>query len=149
MPTEQIKLRWLIPVWVVLLMSAAIVSAQPSAPPVAGEITGDQMTGALESSVSIQGHVRGLYPGRMKRVQLRLRNRTGHPLVVTSIRAKATHANQSCSSDNLRTHTRGTHRRIPARSTEHIRYRVRMIPNASDACQGASFPLRYSARTNR
>ncbi len=145
MRTEQIKLRWLIPIWVALLMSAAIVSAQPSAiPPVENEISLERAP-----AISIRGHVRGLYPGRMKRVQLRLRNRTNHALVVSSIRAMATHANRSCSSDNLKTHTRRTHRRIPAHSTEHVRYRVRMIPNAADACQGARFPLHYRARTRR
>ncbi len=130
---------------VVVLAAATYVSAQPSHGPGSDRPTAARKAPALK----ITGHVNGLYPGRAKRIRLRIKNRSNSPLVVRSIKAKVKKKPRAgCKKKNLRLKRRRMRTRVPARRTRRTRLNVKMITDAADACQGAKFKLRYRAKVH-
>jgi hypothetical protein len=110
---------------------------------------------ARQGPAGLRGHgqVSGLYPGRHQPVWVRVRNPFGHRARVRWIRTRVGDAGPGCASDNvvalssrgLRELANGKwrHVRIPARQWRRVRVRTRMRRRAPDACQGATFPLRF------
>jgi len=96
--------------------------------------------------IKVRGHVKGLYPGSVKRVRLKLRNRSRRPRVVTRIRARVKSPGGGCSARSLKVRPKKVRRRVPARGGARVRYRIRMVADAANACQGKRFRLRYRAR---
>lgn len=120
-----------------LAATAVAVAATPSRP---------QPQPAPRPAIAIEGKLTGLYPGASKRVRLRLRNRSRRARTVTAVRARALDAGPDCLAANLRTGKRRVRLRIPPRSQRRLGYRIAMVANAADGCQGARFPIRYRAR---
>jgi hypothetical protein len=100
-----------------------------------------------------QGHASGFYPGGHGPVWVRVRNPFDHRARVRWIRTYVGKAGPGCPADNLvARRSRGLrqlqsgkwrHVLIPARQSRRVRVRTRMRARAPDACQGASFPLRF------
>jgi hypothetical protein len=98
------------------------------------------------SRLQVTGNVEGLYPGRQMWIELRVRNRYSHSITVRSIRVRVGDASPACLGSNLKTSRRHLKRVIPPHSKRRVRLRIEMAPNAANACQGATFPLKFRAR---
>jgi hypothetical protein len=103
----------------------------------------------VSSDLRVHGRIKGLYPGARKRLRVRVRNTYPRHARVRLVRTSVRSAGPDCSRANL--HVRGNPRTrwIPAHSKILIRLRVRMSASAPDACQGATWPLRYRVRVER
>jgi hypothetical protein len=107
----------------------------------------------VPSGLRGHGQASGFYPGRHQPVWVHVRNPYGHRARVRWIRTSVGDAGPGCAADNLvARRSRGLrglpggrwrHVRIPARQWRRVRVRARMRGRAPDACQGASFPLRF------
>jgi hypothetical protein len=116
------------------------------------------------SAFKIRGNVvRPLRPGSMRRLNLKLTNRTNHGLLVTRITVQVkldtAHRKAGCSRARSYRFIRMRHREyplhLPARRTRSLRAlgvrrvpRLRMLslPTNQDACKGAKLRLRYLGR---
>jgi hypothetical protein len=110
---------------------------------------------AAEVPAGLRGHgqASGFYPGGHNPVWVRVRNPFGHRARVRWIKTRVGDARPDCPADNIvARRSRGLrqlpngkwhHVRIPARKWGRVRVRTRMRSRAPDACQGASFPLRF------
>lgn len=107
---------------------------------------GAQRAAKAHRAIAISGNVAGLYPGAVKSIRLRIRNRSPRARTVTSVRGRVIDAGPGCSARNLKTKRKRVRIRIPGRSLHRIKYRIRMIRDAADACRRARFPIRYRAR---
>jgi hypothetical protein len=108
-----------------------------------------------EGPSGLRGHgqANGFYPGRHQPVWVRVRNPFGHRARVRWIRTRVADAGPACAGDNLVARpSRGLrelangkwrHVRIPAHGWRRVRVRTMMRRRAPDACQGATFPLRF------
>jgi len=128
---------------VVLVTGAVAVARHPGATKGEGAVTG---TSPTRPAVSIRGGLAGLYPGATRRVRLRVENRSPRAVTVTSLRARALDAGRGCRAANLETGRKRIRLRLRGGTTERVRYRIGMDPDAGDRCQGARFPIRYRAR---
>jgi len=97
-------------------------------------------------SLRVRAQIRGLYPGRSAYLWVRVRNTGDGPVVLTLVRTRVRDASQECAASNLRVHRFRGGRWIPAHGLVRVRVRVRMSPDAADACQGVRFPLTLHAR---
>jgi hypothetical protein len=105
---------------------------------------------ATASHLRVSGHVEGLYPGARKGLRLELRNGSRHWTVVRAVSAAVTDGSPGCSPRFLSTVPRDLkHPRIRPHKTRRLGIRVRMWPGAPDACQGATFPVRFKVRAAR
>jgi hypothetical protein len=103
-----------------------------------------------------EGHVTGLYPGRHRPVWVHVRNPFDRRARVRWIHTRVIDAGPGCSDDELAPRrSRGLrqlksghwhHVRIPPYQTRRARVRLRMRARAPDACQGATFPLRFRVK---
>ena len=119
-----------------------------------GSGSGSQLA-AREAPAGLRGHghASGFYPGRHRPVWVQVRNPFGHRARVRWIRTSVGDASAGCSGGNLvAQRSRGLrqlasgkwhHVRIPARQWRRVRVRTRLRSRAPDACQGATFPLRF------
>jgi len=107
----------------------------------------------VPSGLRGHGQASGFYPGGHAPVWVRVRNPFRHRARVRWIRASVGKAGPGCPADNLvPRRSRGLrqlesgkwrHVLIPARQWRRVRVRTRMRSRAPDACQGATFPLRF------
>jgi hypothetical protein len=111
---------------------------------------------AFGPRVKLSGHVKGLYPGRHRRIRVTVRTPFRHGVKVRLVVARVKDAGPGCSRHNLVTRrSRGLrpvrgggwrHVRIAPHSARRVRVWLRMRRRAPDACQQARFPLRFRAR---
>ncbi len=124
-----------------------------------GVVGGDH--GALQSAqakkhhasrLGISGHVKGLYPGDPRRIQVQLKNRRPYRVRVRWIKAKTRHGASGCSANNLRSpkrryRGRGHRLVMRPRGTRQTGLRIKLRGNAPEACQRVRFPLRFHAES--
>jgi hypothetical protein len=121
---------------VVLATSAgAIVSARPA-----------WRTAAPHGSLTADGHVEELYPGRRARLSVRVENGSAIPVVLTGMRVLVRDATSGCTAANLHARRFRGHRAIPAYGSVHVHVWIQMPREAVDACIGARFPLAFRLR---
>lgn len=113
-----------------LVAIGGAVSAKPSPPPRVFGIAGD---------------VTGLYPGGQKTLRLTVTNPFASTLTVawidvTSVAVDRRH----CPASSVRSPGYRHLVRIPRRGAVYVMVPVTMRSNASSACQGATFTLRYT-----
>lgn len=109
--------------------------------------------GAENPGLSGYGEASGFYPGRRQPVWVRVRNPFDDRVRVRWIRTRVSDAGPGCTGDNIvARHSRGLrelkrgnwrHVRIPPHQSRRVRVRMRLRARATDACQGATFPLRF------
>jgi hypothetical protein len=102
--------------------------------------------GESSSSLRVSGHVTGLYPGASKLMRVSVRNGLGHPVELRWVRATVLDAGPDCSRENLVAQRNRNHLPIEPHRTRALRMRIGMRSGASNACQGATFPLRFRAQ---
>jgi hypothetical protein len=98
------------------------------------------------SPVTITGSVENLQPGMATVMVARARNNTGKRLIVRKLRLRVRDASAECPSSMLQTRTLRRRNALPSRRTRTIPIQVTLVAGAPDACQDATFPLRFSAR---
>jgi hypothetical protein len=141
------------------LVLAAVLALGALAYAALGQGGSDQVAdAAAPDTPGLRGHgeASGFYPGLHQPLWVRVRNPLDDRVRVRSIRTRVGSAGPGCSSDNLvARHSRGLrqlrrgnwrHVRIPPHGSRRVRVRVWMRPRAPDACQGATFPLRFRIR---
>ncbi len=147
------KIKTLILVLGVTLALGAIAYAGLGHGPGGDRRAGGAAAGAASPGLSGYGEASGFYPGRHQAVWVRVRNPFDDRVRVRSIRTRVADAAPGCASDNIvARHSRGLrqlrrgnwrHVRIPPHQSRRVRVRMRLRARATDACQGATFPLRF------
>ena len=95
---------------------------------------------------SLRAHVHGLYPGRLRRPRLIVKNPLSVPIRITTLAVTAGDPDSGCASSNFRIRTGRLGFLVEPRTTRTIRRRVlvKMRSNALDVCQSSTTPLRLS-----
>ena len=115
----------------------------------AGPVDGATGADARPGSFRVRGHVTGLYPGARKRMRVTIRNPFLYAIEVTSLTAEADDPVAGCSGSLIRVRPYNGAVWVDARRLAVVHVRIRLLPAAPDACQGARFPLAFSARAVR
>jgi hypothetical protein len=106
-------------------------------------------TPSVAPEFAISGSVRGMFPGRIASIPVRVRNPMPFPIIVTKVSARVRSAGRGCGEGNLRVQPiRGTWLIDPGGSIR-LRANVRMPMTAPDACQGLEFPLHFGGKAVR
>ena len=94
----------------------------------------------------LSAHVQGLYPGRLRRPRLIVRNPMSVPLRITTLVVTAGRLGSGCASSNFRIRTRRLGFLVQPRTTRTMRRRVfvKMRSNALDECRSSTTPLRLA-----
>jgi len=97
--------------------------------------------------VRITGSVTGLYPGASTLLNAAARNRTDRPVRLGWVKTRVRNPVPGCSrldldADRIRPATV-----IPPHGVLPLQIPVTMATTTTDACQAATFPLRFRART--
>jgi hypothetical protein len=122
---------------------AAIVALQPRVDP-------EQVHPlAAARSFRVRGSVRGLYPGLAKTIRARASNPFAFSIELRRVTVTVRRPAPGCPAETVRVHPWRGAVGISQGATRHIPLRVRMVPSAPDACQGARYPLVYSGRAVR
>lgn len=100
-------------------------------------------------SFTLRGHVGGLFPGASRRLVIAVHNRSRRSLRVRSITTRVRDAKRGCRARNLRVSAFRGRLRIGPRRSRRVAVRVRMLPSAPAACQGAVFRLAFRGRATR
>jgi hypothetical protein len=127
-----------------LMLAAALTG--PMAPRSGAGHAGDEpaQTQGPGSLFRIRGHVKGMYPGRHRRLVVHISNPQGRAIVVTSIIARVGRAVRGCKGSNVRVRRFSGAKRVPAWGRAKVRLRVRMLSTAPDACKDVRFPVVFS-----
>lgn len=111
--------------------------------------TAGTASAAVANGFAISGSVNGLYPGLTKPLTLTVTNPQHFPIVVTSLTVTVRDARLGCTGDNVAVTAFGGPVPVPALASATVPLLITLAHHAPDACQGAVFPLLYSARAFR
>jgi hypothetical protein len=115
----------------------AAPEARPSGPGAA--------SGPAVSSFSISGGVTGLYPGKTRSFVLTVTNPQKVAITVTSITTTVSNASAKCAAANLKVTKFSGNLVVKAGKTAQATVDATMAHSAPNGCQGAHFPLLYTA----
>jgi hypothetical protein len=133
-----------------VLISGTVAFASLSADGQRAEAPAAKAAGKGAPHIRARGKVNGLYPGAVKKMRVRIRNRFPDPVRLRYVRTKARDAGPGCGMENLVVPAkRRTRARIRPHSRRTVKVKVKMVADAADACQGARFPLRFRVRGKR
>lgn len=93
----------------------------------------------------VRGHVRGLYPGIRKQMRVVVRNPSSFAVRVTRVIARVSNASRACRARNVWIARFTGSRRIPAHGRVRVYLTSGMRSTAPTACQGARFPVTFTA----
>jgi hypothetical protein len=143
-------MRRLIPYLIIaaLLAGSVVAYAQLATAERGGDQPAAKARGKSAHRLELSGHVDGLYPGAVTSMRVEIRNGSGRPVLLRSVRAIVGDAGPGCKSQNLWTRRFRGRRELQARSSVPVTVRIGMLATAPDACQGARFPLDFSARAS-
>jgi hypothetical protein len=102
-------------------------------------------TSGAQCSFAVSGTVTGLYPGSTLALALTLTNRNNFPITVNSVSIAVAGASATCPASNLTGGALSAPVRVAANSSSVGTLPITMARSAPDACQGATFPLAYTA----
>ena len=102
-----------------------------------------------EQRFSVTGSVTGLFPGANKDLVVTVKNSIPFPIRVTRLSATVESASAMCTAANLSVGGFTGSREVPAKGSATVTLPVAMSHAAGDGCQGAHFPLLYSAAATR
>jgi hypothetical protein len=97
-----------------------------------------------QDEFQIGGEVEGLYPGAAATLEATVTNPHPFAIRVTNAGATVLDAGTGCPASMLQVDDAEPDVVIPAHSTGTVSLRVRMSRSAPDACQGATWPLRFT-----
>jgi hypothetical protein len=128
---------------VIALLLAGVGIARAALPGPAGSAAA---RGGSAGALRVAGSVEGLYPGATVPFRVRIENRRPQPVLLRSVRVRVGSAAAGCDRRLLRVPAARPRVRIRPGAARRVRLRATLSPEAVDACQGASFPLRFRAR---
>lgn len=103
----------------------------------------DDVTGRTFRPFRVSGTVKGLYPGRVKTLRVRVRNPNGVPMRVRFVRVRVVSPVSTCPARSVRVKPWRGSVQIRAGASKRLRLQVRMRRWTPDACQGVRYRLRY------
>jgi len=122
--------------------AAELLGVGSSAAPVPGQ------SGAVPSTspgtFRISGSIGGLYPGDTAQLVLTVTNPQHFPIDVTSISTTVSSPGTGCSFSYMSVAPFSGNLTVPASGSAIVSVPVTLSHAAPDACQGATFPLRYT-----
>jgi hypothetical protein len=98
---------------------------------------------------AVSGTVTGLFPGSQTNLVVTVTNNMPFTIVVTQVTVVVGDASRTCPSGNLLVAGFSGAQPIPGKGTGPVILPVAMSHAAGDACQGAVFPLQYTATATR
>lgn len=100
---------------------------------------------------TIEGDVKGLYPGLRKPLRLRIRNPNQFAIELRRVRVSVQDSDHpGCAARWIQHEKRlSVRRNIPAKGRLELDYPVRLRPAGPTDCQGASWPLDFSGTAVR
>jgi hypothetical protein len=99
--------------------------------------------------VTITGSVEHLHPGTPTLMVAHVRNNTGHRIIMRRLRLKIRDASADCPRTMLETKTLRRRNSLPRRVTRTVPVQITLVEWAPDACQQATFPIKFKARARR
>ena len=113
-----------------------------------GSISGWSTAGGFSSgSVRISGFANGLAPGKSSWLFIKARNHSSRAVAITRIWVKATSGGEGCPARTLSISRFKGRKLVGAHRTWRLALPILMTASASDACQGARYPLIFIYRT--
>jgi hypothetical protein len=100
-------------------------------------------------TVFVHGHVRGLYPGATRPMQVSVRNPAPVSVRLVRMTARVSNASSACLSRNVSIRRFVGAKTIAPLGRIRISLRSRMRRRAPNACQGARFPVTFTATLTR
>jgi hypothetical protein len=97
----------------------------------------------------LSARIGALYPGVTKKMRVTIRNRSRHRVGLRLLRARAVAGSPGCGPRNVVARPRRGRLAVGARRGRVVALRVGLRASATDACQGATFRLRLTARSRR
>lgn len=125
-----------------LVTFAVIASGTGMAIAASGAAGGDEEHG---SPLTLSGSVEGLTPGAARSLSVTIANPNGKPVVVASVATSVTTPSGTCPVTALTVGDLAAPVTVPAAGSAAGTLPVRLAADAPDACQGATFALRFSA----
>jgi len=95
---------------------------------------------------TLDGQIKGLYPGVHKRLKIVVHNRGSRRLTVRSITTRVRGGSAACRARNLRVSRYRGRLRIRAYTSRRVRVRIWMRRSTPTACQGHVFRLTFRGR---
>jgi hypothetical protein len=97
----------------------------------------------------VSGSVEGLLPGVPNVLNISVTNSNKSAIAVRTVTVSATDASAGCPASVLSFTPRSPGQRIAAEATALVPVSVIMAADAPDACQGSTFPLRYTVTATK
>jgi hypothetical protein len=94
----------------------------------------------------LRGHVRRLYPGVHRKLEIVVRNPGRRALTVRSITTHVSAVGAACKARNLHVSTFRGHVRVRALRSRRVSVRIWMRADSPTACQGGVFRLAFQGR---
>lgn len=138
-------------VWVLTTALLVVVLSFPTLASGTADLPGFSILGRT-GSFRLSGNTEGLYPGAAVVVWVKVANPKGFPIRVrrVNISVGVDPSRPACRPvDYIRTTPYRGSLKIPAKSSRRLMIPLSMLPSAPDACQGASFTMRYTGKAER
>ncbi len=94
----------------------------------------------------VRGRIRGLTPGHISVMKVKVRNHYNFPIRLRLVRAKPIAKRASCPADKLRVIAWRGDRRVRPNSIRFVRLKVKLRRSAPATCAGARWILVYAGR---
>ena len=134
----------------VVLAVVAVIVATGVANGFAASVSGSQETAKVRKPFTLSGTVESLLPGQSGRLRVTVRNTTGRRKIkVVSITATPADAAPGCDSSQLKIGAFSGRLKLRRKQTKTIVLPIMLAADAPEACQGATFPLRFGGRAVR
>ena len=137
----------------VLLVSGAALLAKAGTIGGSTRVLGDEVIRGAGTTTAaapapgtfgISGDVDGLYPGVTRKLQLTITNPNAFAIKVTKLKVTVTRASAQCGARTIETKAQKPGFRVPANGEVTATVRVTMPKDAPNACQGVTYPLKFS-----
>jgi hypothetical protein len=102
--------------------------------------------GQKRKALTVSGSVENLQPGVPSVLTAMVRNNLSHPVRLRKLRLRIGDAGAACPRSMLNAKPMRARKALRAHRTRRIPVTVTLLATAPDACQRASFPIRYEVR---
>ncbi len=131
------------------LVAAVVIATLATLSAAAAIAASGSQAHAARRTLSLSGHVVGLYPGASHRMTILVRNRGRRPVRLRWITTHVGAANARCSGENVKVAPYHGRRRIAAGRSIHVNVAVLMKRGSPSGCQGGTFPLSFAVSQPR
>lgn len=108
-------------------------------------LAADAGRGTVPGTFGVSGSVDGLYPGGSRMLELVVTNPNAFPIVLSDVSTSVEGAGPNCPAGSIAVGSMNSRVLVPAASSTRTNLPVKMSRSATDDCQGATFPLTFTA----